>query len=169
MPQPNSTVVCPEHCPFDPDNLLSDPVYLSRLLNVGTYCISFLSDPRVREGHCLIVPRYHAETVNDLHDRVVVEMFHEEQRLAALLREAIAPGTDIWQKHQPTLPDGGRVKVAHLHKHIIPRGKDDPLFPLENEHNLFEKLENNERVRLVDLLRTEATQRIVEAKLKLDQ
>lgn len=115
--------------------------------------VSLLSDPRLKKGHVLVVPRRHVEVPTDLSNNELAAIYSEIKRLQKRLLNAFAEGCDVWQKYQPFVPEGG-IKVNHIHFHVLPRDFEDGLFisPEEGQLNLFKPLDESERRELVSLL-----------------
>ncbi len=69
-------------------------------------------------GHTMVIPKKHAETILELDDNEVAEVFKSVKKVVQLLKEKIKPdGFTIGINH-------GKVSgqaIDHLHIHIIPR------------------------------------------------
>lgn len=74
------------------------------------------------QGHTLVVPRRHVETLADLEPDDVGPFFQRVQRMAALMPEATGcVGTFVANNNLVS------QSVAHLHVHVVPRTKGDGL------------------------------------------
>lgn len=124
------------------------------VINAGDAFVSLLSNPRLRYGHALVVPRRHVETPMDLQPAEILAIYTEIQRLQRIIIDKLAPGCDTWQKYQPFVPQG-KVKVNHVHFHVIPRKPDDRLFmtPEASQWDIFEPLSETERKEVLTILR----------------
>jgi histidine triad (HIT) family protein len=83
---------------------------------------AFLDDRPLFDGHALVVPRAHFETLTDLPGDLVGPLFTATQRLAAAVRQATgAEGTFVAMNNRVS------QSVPHLHVHVVPRTKGDGL------------------------------------------
>lgn len=74
------------------------------------------------EGHSLVFPRRHAQTILDLDAEYLGKVFGGVQRVTELLLRTLKPhGFTIGINHGKA---GGQA-IEHLHIHIIPRFEDD--------------------------------------------
>jgi len=80
--------------------------------------IAFLDVFPAARGHVLVVPRAHAETLLDLEDAAVGDLFRTVKAVMGKVRAALSPmGFNVGWNH-------GRAAgqhVFHLHVHLIPR------------------------------------------------
>lgn len=87
-------------------------------------CLAFLDIGPLAEGHLLIIPKEHAERLEQLAPEVVSRMAGNFPKLAqAVLQVTGAAGYNLLQNN-------GRVsgqEVPHVHFHIIPRAGGDGL------------------------------------------
>ena len=71
-------------------------------------------------GHCLIIPKQHIVTVNELNNELINHILEVEKKMYKLLKEKLnIEGLTIVQNNEL----GQEVK--HYHVHLIPRYKDD--------------------------------------------
>ena len=71
-------------------------------------------------GHCLIIPKKHIVTVNELDDELITHILKVEKEIYKLLKEKLnIEGLTIVQNNEL----GQEVK--HYHIHLIPRYKND--------------------------------------------
>ena len=83
---------------------------------------AFLDSRPLFDGHTLVVPRAHHETLTDLPGELIEPLFAASQRLAAAVRQATgAQGTFVAMNNRVS------QSVPHLHVHIVPRTKGDGL------------------------------------------
>ena len=84
---------------------------------------AFLDIRPINLGHLLVVPRIHAETMNDLPTAIARHMMEIAQRLIKGLRKTNlrCEGVNLF------LADGEAAgqEVAHVHLHVIPRYPND--------------------------------------------
>jgi histidine triad (HIT) family protein len=85
-------------------------------------CVGFLDARPLFEGHVLVVPRPHLETLSDLPDDLVAALFSGVQRVARAVESALgADGTFVAINNKVS------QSVPHLHVHVVPRKKKDGL------------------------------------------
>lgn len=86
--------------------------------------LAFLDIGPLAEGHLLIIPKEHAERLEDASPEVLSHLAGQLPRLArAVLAVTQAAGYNLLQNN-------GRVsgqEVPHIHFHIIPRAQSDGL------------------------------------------
>ena len=71
-------------------------------------------------GHCLIIPKKHIVTVNELDNSLITHILEVEKKMYKLLKDKLnIDGLTIVQNNEY----GQEVK--HYHVHLIPRYKDD--------------------------------------------
>ena len=84
--------------------------------------LAFLDHRPLFPGHCLLVPRKHLETLNDLPSDLVGPFFERVQMLTRAVEVALAAeGTFV------ALNNRVSQSVPHFHMHIVPRRKGDGL------------------------------------------
>jgi histidine triad (HIT) family protein len=85
---------------------------------------SFLDVGPLAEGHLLLIPRSHYETLDQMPGEVVARLTQHLPRLAKAVARAVScDGYNVLQNN-------GRIAgqaVAHVHFHIIPRVSGDSL------------------------------------------
>ncbi len=85
-------------------------------------CVAFLDTRPLFEGHTLVVPRDHHETLTDLPAEQVGAFFAAVRRLAAAVVVAMdAEGSFV------ALNNRVSQSVPHLHCHVVPRRRKDGL------------------------------------------
>jgi histidine triad (HIT) family protein len=84
--------------------------------------VAFLDRSPVFEGHVLVVPPAHHETLTDLPAAELEPFFAVVQRVAGALPEALGcTGTFVAMNNVVS------QSVPHLHVHVVPRTKGDGL------------------------------------------
>jgi histidine triad (HIT) family protein len=86
------------------------------------HTIAFLDHRPLFPGHCLLIPRSHLETIQDLPQSLVTPLFANVRILAAAVELGMqAEGTFIAANNRIS------QSVPHFHVHIVPRRKGDGL------------------------------------------
>jgi histidine triad (HIT) family protein len=76
----------------------------------------------INDGHTLVIPRAHAETIFDIAEADVVATIRLARRVAAGIRNALRPdGLNLLQNNGAA----AFQSVPHFHLHLIPRWDDD--------------------------------------------
>ena len=84
--------------------------------------VAFLDHRPLFQGHTLLVPRTHVETLGDLPGSLVGPFFKTAQLLSLAVETALdAQGTFVAMNNRVS------QSVPHLHVHIVPRRKKDGL------------------------------------------
>ncbi|MGI8577731.1 MAG: HIT family protein [Nocardioidaceae bacterium] len=78
------------------------------------------------EGHTLVVPRRHVETVFDLSPEEESTLFHAVTRVAKAVRAAFDPDGVLLEQRNGVAAD---QTVPHVHFHVIPRRAGTPFPP----------------------------------------
>ena len=94
--------------------------------------VSFLDiNPRA-PGHSLVIPKKHVETLADLEDELVADVFKATKKVVMMLKKAIYPDAFIIG-----INDGKAAgqEIPHLHVNIIPRFEGDGGKPVHSVVN----------------------------------
>jgi histidine triad (HIT) family protein len=84
--------------------------------------VAFLDHRPLFEGHTLVMPREHIETLRDLPTRLRDELFASTQAVAAAVQDAMsAQGSFV------AINNVVSQSVPHLHVHVVPRNRKDGL------------------------------------------
>ncbi len=76
----------------------------------------------INDGHALVIPRTHAETIFEITDEDAAATMRLARRVAAGIRKALRPdGLNLLQNSGPA----AFQSVPHFHVHLIPRWDDD--------------------------------------------
>src|ERR1700738_365370 len=86
------------------------------------HSIAFLDHRPLFPGHCLLIPKSHLETTQDLPDSLLAPWFANVRMLSAAVELGMrAEGTFIAANNRIS------QSVPHFHVHIVPRKKGDGL------------------------------------------
>ena len=86
----------------------------------STLC--FLDKRPLFPGHCLLIPKEHIETINDLDPEILNIIFQNLQTINKAVEKAMeSEGTFVGINNKVS------QSVPHLHIHIVPRRKKDGL------------------------------------------
>lgn len=106
MSENNNCIFC------NPTNILID----------GEYSYSRLDGYPVSEGHCLIIPKRHVGSIDDLTDVELKDLYTVLHQTKILIRETYLPdGFNIGINEG----EAAGQTVPHLHIHLIPRYEGD--------------------------------------------
>ena len=84
--------------------------------------LAFLDHRPLFPGHSLLVPREHLETLPDLPEPILTELFSNAQVLAGAMEEGLgAEGSFVAINNRVS------QSVPHLHVHVVPRMRGDGL------------------------------------------
>lgn len=101
-------------CKINEESIPSKTIYEDEIVKV------FLDINPNTNGHCLIIPKEHIVTVNELDDKTITHILKVEKQMYKLLKEKLnIEGLTIVQNNEL----GQEVK--HYHVHLIPRYSDD--------------------------------------------
>jgi histidine triad (HIT) family protein len=109
----------PARCPFC--ELVSGRVAGAVVLDDES-SMAFLDHRPLFPGHCLLIPKTHYPTLEELPPSEVGPLFHNARLLSAAVEEALgAEGSFV------ALNNRVSQSVPHLHVHVVPRRKKDGL------------------------------------------
>jgi histidine triad (HIT) family protein len=84
--------------------------------------VAFLDHRPLFDGHCLLVPKDHYETLTDLPQTLIAPLFTHAQLLAQAVEEGLAAdGSFVAMNNRVS------QSVPHVHLHVIPRRRKDGL------------------------------------------
>ncbi|CAN5437772.1 HIT family protein [soil metagenome] len=94
----------------------------AHVVHADDLSIAFLDTRPLFEGHSLLIPREHHETLADLPPEMVEPLFATAQRLSVAIPDAMgAEGSFVAMNNVVS------HSVPHLHVHIVPRVRKDGL------------------------------------------
>lgn len=117
----------------------------NRILQESENVRVIFSNPRLTKGHLLVVPKRHVERPWELEAAELKEIFQHIHDLQKKLSETLGTGCDIRQNYRPFMKQG-RLKVDHLHFHLLPRTFQDDLYEraMKYETDIFSELSDTE-------------------------
>ncbi len=102
----------------------------------------FLDRRPLFPGHCLVVPRAHVETLDDLPDPLVGPFFSEVRLISRAVQHALeAAGSFVAANNRVS------QSVPHLHVHVVPRNPKDGLRGFFWPRNPYESQEQAQEIR----------------------
>jgi diadenosine tetraphosphate (Ap4A) HIT family hydrolase len=124
-----------------------------RIIKENELAMVFLSNPRVTEGHFLISPKRHVEIPWDLTKDELLAVFELIFEVESKIINLLGTGCDIRQNYRPFMKQS-RVKIDHVHFHVIPRTYEDRIYQVSQKHEneLWEDLSDEEHDRVARLL-----------------
>lgn len=90
----------------------------------NTYVLAFMDLHPANVGHTLVVPREHWETIYDIPEKVLAELFAVVKRISLAVKKAVgAEGMSILQFNG----NAAGQSVKHFHVHVVPRFRGDAI------------------------------------------
>lgn len=125
-----------------------------RKIEEGKYAYVILSNPRLVEGHILIIPKRHVQIFSDLKKPEALELFKLSAKYQDKVLKHLSKGTEIRQNFRPFKQDS-HTHVNHFHYHILPREDDDELAKKVDIHRkpFYKELKAKERIKITKLLK----------------
>ena len=126
----------------------------TRILKEGKYVLVVLSNPRLVDGHLLVIPKRHVEIPSELNEEERKELFDTLLEFQEKICSKFSSGCDIHQNYRP-FQKQGQIKVDHLHFHLIPREFEDELYQKCQiyEKDIFRMLTEEEKERFAKLFK----------------
>ncbi len=105
-----------------------------------------LSNPRLVRGHLLVIPQRHAEKLSELTKEELNALWDTVIEYQQKIVSRLSTGCDVRQNYHP-FQRQGRLKVDHLHVHLIPREFKDEIYQVMQIHEtrLFRDLDEEEK------------------------
>jgi diadenosine tetraphosphate (Ap4A) HIT family hydrolase len=126
----------------------------SRVIKENESAQAFLSNPRKVAGHFLVTPKRHVEKPWELSKKELKDIFELIFFIEKLILGKFGDGVDVKQNYRPFLKQG-RLKIDHVHYHVIPRKLFDKIYEIEEKssNELFEDLSDAEQRAVVNLFK----------------
>lgn len=123
------------------------------MIKSGKHAFVIFSNPRLMEGHLLVISKRHVERISELNEEERKEMFNMVVDLQEKIIKNVALGCDIRQHYRPFQGES-RLKVDHLHIHLQPRRFEDDVYRQCQifEKDIFKPLTEEEVNRITKLL-----------------
>jgi len=113
----------------------------SKVVYENEYVIAFLDIFPISKGHLIIAPKSHYQSIEDIPEDDLVEVFKIVKMYAKLLHEKL--NIDGYNILQNNFRAAGQV-IDHFHVHIIPRSINDDKFRLKIPRSQANEKELNE-------------------------
>jgi histidine triad (HIT) family protein len=82
--------------------------------------LAFMDLHPANVGHTLVVPREHWETIYDIPEKILAELFAVVKRVSVAVKKTVgAEGISIFQFNERAAGQS----VRHFHVHVIPRSR----------------------------------------------
>jgi histidine triad (HIT) family protein len=84
--------------------------------------LAFMNIKQLSDGHVLVIPKQHIETVDQLPLALAGALFQTTVTIARAVQQTFQPeGMNVWQSNG----SAAGQEVPHVHVHIFPRRHDD--------------------------------------------
>ena len=125
-----------------------------RVLKENKTAKAFLSNPRKVPGHFLVSPKRHVEKPWDITKEERDDVFELINFIEQKIIGKLGDGCDVRQNYRPFM-NQGRVKVDHIHYHVIPRSHEDYIYQISEKYDteLFADLDQSEAKEVAKLLK----------------
>jgi len=117
------------------------------LIYEDKYVMAFLDIKPLNEGHTLVIPKVHYETIYEVPDEEVAYLYRIVKKVALAVKKGVnAEGISITQHNERAAGQD----VFHVHVHVIPRyeGQKLPRFEDIPEANRLKLDQVAEKIRL---------------------
>lgn len=141
----NSQIPACPFCKIDPAR--------NHTLQESEHVRVIFSNPRLMKGHLLVIPKRHVEQPWELSDIELKQIFSHIHDLQKRISSSLGTGCDIRQNYRPFMKQG-RLKVDHLHFHLLPRTFQDDLYEksMKYETDIFSDIPKGEVDSVTQLL-----------------
>ena len=126
----------------------------TRIIKEGKYIWVVLSNPRLVDGHLLIVPKRHIEKPSQMTEEEKKEIFDTVIDFQEKILSKFSSGCDIRQNCRP-FQKQSHLKVNHVHFHLLPREFEDELYQKCQIHEtgIFRMLTEEEKEKFAKLFK----------------
>lgn len=124
-----------------------------RIIKDNKHANLFLSNPRKVAGHFLVTPKRHVEKPWELSSEELKAVFELVYFTQQRIVEKVSEGCDVRQHYRPFMKQG-RIKVDHVHYHIIPRDLNDKIYEEVEKYDtpLFVELDDDEHDKMAAII-----------------
>jgi diadenosine tetraphosphate (Ap4A) HIT family hydrolase len=125
-----------------------------RILKENEFANLFLSNPRKVPGHFLVAPKRHIEKPWEMTKQEMQAIFELAIFAQKKLTDNLSKGCDILQHYRPFMKQD-RIKVNHIHYHILPRDFNDKIYQVVEKYEteaFFKELTDNEHDKIASIL-----------------
>lgn len=125
-----------------------------RIIIENTNAVAILSNPRKVAGHYLVIPKRHIEKPWKLSEEEMLDIFRIITLIQKKIASEITDGSDVLEHFRPFIPQG-KIKVNHIHYHILPRAFNDEIYQTLEKHeteDIYTPLNSEERKKFESLL-----------------
>ena len=105
----------------------------NKVIYEGKHVYVFPSNPRLVEGHLLVIPKRHIEKPSEMTAEERKELFDTVLAFQDKILAKIAKGCDIRENYRP-FQNEDDLKVHHIHFHLIPRELNDEIYDAYEKH-----------------------------------
>lgn len=124
----------------------------TKIIKEGKLVLVVLSNPKLVDGHLLVIPKRHIEKPSRMTKKEKKEIFDTVIEFQEKIISKFASGCDIRQNCRPFQKEG-QIKVNHLHFHLLPREFKDELYQQCQiyETNIFRMLTEEGKEKFAEL------------------
>jgi ATP adenylyltransferase len=124
----------------------------NRILEEKKHVFVILSNPRLVDGHLLVIPKRHVEKPSEMTGEERKELLETVLEFQEKILSKFTSGCDIRQNCRP-FQKQDNLKVDHIHFHLIPREFKDDLYQRcqKYETDIFRMLTEEEKVKFIKL------------------
>jgi diadenosine tetraphosphate (Ap4A) HIT family hydrolase len=125
-----------------------------RILKENELAYLFLSNPRKVPGHFLVTPKRHIEKPWEMTEQEMKSIFELILFAQKKLVDHVSEGSDVLQHYRPFMKQG-RIKVNHIHYHILPRDFNDKIYQVIEKYEteaFYEELTDDEYNKMKTIL-----------------
>jgi diadenosine tetraphosphate (Ap4A) HIT family hydrolase len=120
----------------------------NRIVEEKKHVLVMLSNPRLVDGHLLVISKRHIEKPSEMTADERKELFETVLEYQEKILSKFASGCDIRQNCRP-FQKQDNLKVDHIHFHLLPREFKDDLYQRcqKYETDIFRMLTEEEKVK----------------------